>query len=87
MAISTAALAFAGLESASLLLKQFPTYDQRMRKHFEADYELYHLQKTLPDNHPDINDSLFLRVRHRLLKHVEEINEFAKSNGPHRKLI
>lgn len=78
---TTAALALAGLESAKLLLKQFPNYDQNKRKIFEADYEIYFLQKTLPDEHPNINDSLFLRVRNRLLVNVQEINAFAAANG------
>lgn len=78
---TTVALTLAGLESAKLLLKQFPDYDQRKKKEFEADYEVYILQKTMPDDHPDLNDSLFLRVRNRLLVNVQEINALARANG------
>lgn len=81
MAIPLAALALAGLESAKLLMQQFPNYEERKRKLFEADYAIYYLQKTLPDDHPDINDGVFLRVRHRLYGHVEEVNAFARANG------
>lgn len=79
--MSVSALVLAGLNAASLLLKQFPDYDQRQRKKFEADYAIYKLQKTLPDDHPDIDDSLFIRARDRLFKHVEAINKFAETNG------
>lgn len=80
-AVSAAALALAGLESTKLLLSMFPSYDQRKVKEFEVDYEMYKLQKTMDENHPDINDSLFLRVRHRLFEHVEAVNAFARANG------
>lgn len=79
--VSVSALVLAGLESAKLLIKLFPNYDQRMRKHFEADLDAYYLQKTMPDDHPDLNDDFFLRVRHRLLEHVKQINAFAAANG------
>lgn len=81
MAVTTTALILAGLESAKLLIKQFPDYDQRKARDFDADVSIYNIQKTLPEDHPDINDSLFLRVRHRLLKHVEEINKHASPDG------
>lgn len=71
----------AGLKSAQLLINLFPNYDQRQKKLFEVDLELYYLQKTMPDDHPDRNDDLFLRVRHRLFKHVEAINSYASANG------
>lgn len=81
MSISTSALVLAGLEAAILLMKHFPSYDDKKSRDFEADYEIYKLQQTLPDDHPDRNDSLFLRVRHRLLVHVKEVNKYADSYG------
>lgn len=77
----TTAIALAGLESAKLLLGMFPDFDQRQKKIFEADYAIYVIQKTLPNDHPDINDGLFLRVRDRLFHGIEAVNKFAKANG------
>ena len=79
--MAVAALALAGLESAKLLLKSKPNYDQKLERDFNADYSLYTIQQTLPDDHPDRNDSLFLRVRGRLLEHVQKINGIARSDG------
>lgn len=81
MAVITSALVLAGLESTKLLLNLIPSYDQKQKKLFEVDYEIYTIQKTMPGDHPDLNDSLFLRVRNRLLQHVQKINAAARSNG------
>lgn len=80
-AVTSSAIALGALEAIALIMKQFPTYDQRRRREFEADYEIYKIQQTIPHDHPDRNDSLFLRVRHRLLKHVKEFSAFVDSNG------
>jgi hypothetical protein len=80
--VTVAALALAGLESAKLLLGIIKhELDEKEVRQIEADFEIYILQKTLPDDHTDINDSLFIRVRNRLLQHVEKINSIAKANG------
>ena len=87
MSIGATTLILAGLEAAILLMKRFPSYDQKKVRNFESDYEIYKIQQTLPDDHPDRNDSLFLRVRHRLLEHVGQINKYAHSDGKDEKYV
>lgn len=80
--MSVGALALAGLESAKLLLKLKPTPSQKLEREFEADYAIYKLQQTLPPDHGDRNDSLFLRAGDRLFGHITKINKRASTINP-----